>query len=220
MTPVAAADSAGHPEPAQSHAEEIANAVSHGAGLGGLIAATPFLLTAAWRHGAIPVLGASLFAGSAMALYLASMLYHAAPAARKPFLRMVDHVAIYFLIAGTYSPFALVTLGGRLGWTVFGVVWVLAFSGLVFKVFARFRFPYVSTAMYVAMGWLALFIIRPLAAHMPAVGLGWMVAGGVFYTSGTLFYHRETMRYSHLIWHLFVLMGTACHFVAVLLYAT
>jgi hemolysin III len=208
-----------HPEVPQSRSEEIANAVSHGVGLGGLLVGTPFLLVAASHQGWAMTLGAALFAASAMFLYLASMVYHAAPESRKPFLRMVDHVAIYFLIAGTYSPFALGPLRGRFGWTVFWIVWALALAGTLFKVFARFRFPYVSTAMYIAMGWLAVFIIKPLTAHLPAWGLGWMVAGGVAYTAGTLFYHRERMKYSHLIWHLFVITGTACHFVAVMFYA-
>jgi hemolysin III len=209
------------PEPAQTHAEEIANALSHGIGLVAIMGATPFLIAAAWRHGAITsVLGAALFAGSAALLYLASMLYHAAPARRKGFFRMLDHVAIFFLIAGTYTPLALGPLKGTFGWMIFAVVWLLAFVGVLFKVFARFRFPYVSTAMYIGMGWLAVFIIRPLAAHLPVAGLLWLVSGGLAYTGGVLFYHWERLRFSHLIWHLFVLAGTACHFVAVLCYAT
>jgi hemolysin III len=208
------------PEPAQSLAEEVANALSHGIGLVAILGATPFLIAAAWRHGAVgSVLGAALFAGSAALLYLASMLYHAAPDRRKGFFRMLDHVAIFCLIAGTYTPFALGPLRGTFGWTIFAVAWLLAFLGVLFKVFARFRFPYLSTAMYIGMGWLAVFIIRPLAAHLPVAGLLWIVAGGVAYTSGVLFYHWERMRYSHLVWHLFVLAGTGCHFVAVLRYA-
>ncbi len=209
------------PEPAQSRAEEIANAISHGIGLVAILGATPFLIAAACRRGAVSsILGAALFAGSAALLYLASMLYHAAPASRKGFFRMLDHLAIFFLIAGTYTPFALGPLKGTFGWTIFAIVWLLAFVGVLFKVFARFRFPYVSTAMYIGMGWLAVFIIRPLATHLPIAGLLWLVAGGLAYTGGVLFYHWERMRFSHLIWHLFVLAGTACHFVAILYYAT
>jgi hemolysin III len=208
-------------EPAQTSAEEIANAVSHGVGLVAILGATPFLIAAACRHGAVSgILGAALFAGSAALLYLASMLYHAAPAPRKALFRMLDHLAIFFLIAGTYTPFALGPLRGALGWTIFAIAWLLAFLGVLFKIFARFRFPYLSTAMYIAMGWLAVFIIRPLARHLPIGGLLWLVAGGLAYTAGVLFYHSEKMRFSHLIWHLFVLAGTACHFVAVLCYAT
>jgi len=205
----------------QSRGEEIANAVSHCVGLLAILGATPFLLAAAWRHGEIgSILGAALFAGSAALLYLASTLYHAVSARRKGFFRMLDHLAIFFLIAGTYTPFALGPLRGTFGWTMFALVWLLAFIGVLFKVFARFRFPYVSTAMYIGMGWLAVFIIRPLTTHMPLAGLLWLVAGGLAYTGGTLFYHSERLKFSHLIWHLFVLAGTACHFVAILCYAT
>jgi len=205
----------------QTRGEEIANSVSHGVGLLAILGATPFLLAAAWRHhGIAPILGASLFAGSAALLYLASTLYHAAPARRKGFFRMLDHLAIFILIAGTYTPLALGPLRGSFGWAIFALVWVLALVGVLFKVFAGFRFPYISTAMYIGMGWLAIFIIRPLAAHLELGGLLWLVAGGLAYTFGVLFYHWERMRYSHLIWHLFVLAGTACHFVAILRYAT
>ena len=201
----------------ESRGEEIANAVSHGIGLLAILAATPLLMAAAWPRGA--GLGAGVFAGSAALLYLASMLYHCAPARRKGFFRMLDHVAIFFLIAGSYTPFALGPLKGPLGWTVFGIVWLLALGGALFKMVARFRFPYVSTGIYIGMGWLAVFIIRPLAAHLPAGGLAWLVAGGLAYTVGVVFYHWERMRYSHLVWHLFVLAGTGCHFVAVWRYA-
>jgi hemolysin III len=209
------------PERAQTLGEEIASAVSHGVGFLAIIAATPFLIAEAARRGSIQtIIGAALFAGSAALLYLASTLYHAAPAHRKSFFRMLDHLAIYILIAGTYTPLALGPLKGSFGWTIFALVWLLAVAGVLFKLFARFRFPYVSTAMYIGMGWLAVFIIRPLAAHLPVGGLIWLVAGGLAYTGGVLFYHWERMRYSHLIWHLFVLAGTACHFVAILRYAT
>jgi len=197
--------------------EEIANAVSHGVGLVAILGATPFLMGAAWRHGAHwELIGASIFAGAAALLYLASTLYHAAPAGRKGALRMLDHVAIYGLIAGTYTPFALGPLRATVGWEVLGAVWAMGIVGILFKVFARFRFPYVSTAMYLGMGWLAVLIIKPLMMHVPAAALAWLVAGGVAYTAGVLFYHWERMRYSHLVWHLFVLAGTGCHFVAVL----
>jgi hemolysin III len=216
VAPAASNSTPSHPdERSQTLGEEIANAVSHGIGLLAILAATPFLLAAA-----AAVLGVALFAGSAALLYLASTLYHALPVRRKAFFRMVDHLAIFCLIAGTYTPFALGPLRGSFGWTIFAVAWLLAFIGVIFKVFARYRFPYVSTAMYIGMGWLAVFLIRPLATHLPLTGLLWIVAGGVAYTAGTLFYHWEKMRYSHLIWHLFVLAGTACHFIAILRYAT
>jgi hemolysin III len=208
-------------EAAQSRREEIANAVSHCAGLVAILCATPFLLAAAWRHGAIvPVVGAALFAGSATLLYLASTLYHFAPARRKGFFRMMDHLAIFILIAGTYTPFALGPLRGMFGWSIFAIVWLLALAGVLFKVFARFRFPYLSTVLYIGMGWLAVFMLRPLAERLPVAALFLLAAGGVAYTAGTFFYHWERLRYSHLVWHLFVLAGTACHFVAVWRYAT
>jgi hemolysin III len=209
------------PEPAQSPAEEIANAISHGVGLLAILGATPFLLTAASRHGRVSsVLGAALFAGSAALLYLASTLYHAVPAHRKGFFRMLDHAAIFILIAGTYTPFALGPLNGTFGWTMFALVWLLAFIGVLFKVFARFRFPYLSTALYIGMGWLAVFIVRPLAAHIGITGLLWLVAGGLAYTGGVLFCHWERLKFAHFIWHLFVLAGTTCHFIAILCYAS
>lgn len=204
-------------ERTQTRSEEVANAISHGVGFAAILGATPLLLTTASRHGLAP--GAALFAVSAALLYLASTLYHAMPPGRKPFFRMLDHLAIFILIAGTYTPFALGPLRGAFGWFIFATVWLLALLGVLFKTLARFRFPYVSTALYLGMGWLALFMIRPLAAHMPAAGLAWLVAGGVAYTAGTLFYHWERLRYSHLMWHLFVLAGTSCHFIAVLRYA-
>jgi hemolysin III len=140
------------------------------------------------------------------------------PPHRKGFFRMLDHAAIFILIAGTYTPFALGPLNGTFGWTMFALVWFLAFIGVLFKVFARFRFPYLSTALYIGMGWLAVFIIRPLATHVAPAGLAWLVAGGLAYTAGVLFYHCQR-RFAHFIWHLFVLAGTACHFVAVMCYA-
>ena len=208
------------PDAHQSRGEEIANVLSHGIGLVAILGAAPFLMAAAWRRGAFgSILGAALFVGSAALLYLSSTLYHAAPAQRKGFFRMLDHLAIFFLIAGTYTPFALGPLKGTFGWAVFALVWLMAFIGVLFKVLARFRFPYVSTAMYIGMGWLAVFIIRPLATHVAPAGLMWLVAGGLAYTAGVLFYHWERMKFAHFIWHLFVLAGTACHFVAVLRYA-
>jgi hemolysin III len=208
------------PELPQSSAEEIANAVSHGFGLLAILAATPFLIAAACRRGPLgSILGAALFAGSAALLYLASTLYHSVPARRKPLFRMLDHMAIFILIAGTYTPFALGPLRGPLGWTLFAVVWLLALLGVGFKVFARFRFPYVSTGLYVGMGWLVVFIIRPLAERLPAAGIWWLAAGGLAYTAGVLFYHWERLKFAHFVWHLFVLAGTACHFVAVMCYA-
>jgi hemolysin III len=201
--------------------EEIANSVSHGVGFLAALAMTPFLvLAAARRGGSVAILGASVFAGTTVVLYLASTLYHALPANRaKRVLRVIDHSAIFLLIAGTYTPFTLGVLRGAWGWTLFGVVWGLAVLGVTLKAVGGIRYPRLSTALYVAMGWLALIAIRPLWAHVPVAGWLWLIAGGLAYTTGIVFYAAERVRYGHFVWHLFVVMGTVCHFFAVLWYA-
>ena len=201
--------------------EEIANAVSHGVGCLAALAATPFLvLAAARRGGAEAIVGASVFAGTVVVLYLASTLYHALPRNRaKRVLRVIDHSAIFLLIAGTYTPFTLGVLRGAWGWTLFGLVWALAGLGVTLKSVRGIRNPRLSTALYVGMGWLALIAIRPLWFHLPPAGWLWLIAGGFAYTSGIAFYAAERLRYAHFVWHVFVLMGTVCHFFAVLWYA-
>lgn len=206
----------------QTLGEEISNSVSHGLGL--LLAAIglPVLIVHAVENGGpSAVVGAAVFGSSAVLLYLASVLYHAISHPRaKAVLQRLDHAAIYLLIAGTYTPFTLGVLRGGWGWALFGLVWGLALLGLLFKAFAGMRFPRMSTFLYVAMGWVALIAIRPLWLRVPMPGLIWLLAGGVAYTLGVVFFVLdEKVRYSHFVWHLFVLAGTACHFVAVLLYA-
>ena len=149
-------------------------------------------------------------------LYIASTLYHAIqhPVA-KGRLKVFDHCAIYVLIAGTYTPFTLVGLRGSVGWWLFAAIWTLALCGVVFKLIYTGRFKRLSTLIYIAMGWLVVVAIKPLLSSVDPVTLGWMLAGGLFYTLGTFFYHRESIRYSHAIWHLFVIGGSVCHFVAV-----
>jgi hemolysin III len=205
----------------QSLGEEIANAVSHGVGLLASIAALPILVLAAATRGDAPlVVACTIFAASLILLYAASTLYHAIPHPRaKRALRVVDHTAIYLLIAGSYTPFALGVLRGVWGWSLLGVVWVLALSGILFKTTLGFRFPRLSTLLYLLMGWLAVVAARPLYLNLPAAGLAWLVAGGLLYTGGVFFYRWERLRYGHLVWHLFVLAGSACHFWAVLRYA-
>src|SRR4051812_12271117 len=204
-----------------SRGEEIANSVSHAVGLIAALAATPLLvLGAARRGGALAIVGASIFAGSAVVLYGASTLYHALPRNRaKRLFRVIDHSAIFLLIAGTYTPFALGALRGRAGWTLFGVVWALAVLGITLKSVAGIRYPWLSTTLYLGMGWLALIAIRPLWVHVPVAGWLWLIAGGLAYTAGIAFYAAERLRYGHFVWHLFVLLGTVCHFFAVLWYA-
>jgi len=202
--------------------EEVANSLSHGLGLLLAIAGLPILTAHAERAGdASAVVGAAIFGVSAILLYLASTLYHAIPHPRiKAILRLIDHAAIYLLIAGTYTPIALGVLHGGWGWTMLGTIWTLALAGLMFKALAGVRFPRVSTFLYVAMGWVALIAIRPLWLHMAPAGLAWLLAGGMAYTLGVIFYVLDgKVRYSHFVWHLFVLAGTTCHFFAVLYYA-
>ena len=205
---------------APSLGEEIANSVSHGVGLLAALVAAPFLVLEARRGGAVAIVGASVFAGTVIVLYLASTLYHALPKnTAKRVFRVIDHSAIFLLIAGTYTPFTLGVLRGAWGWTLLGVVWGLAVLGVTLKSVAGIRYPRLSTTLYVGMGWLALIAIRPLWHLVPLAGWLWLIAGGIAYTAGIAFYAAERMRYGHLVWHLFVLIGTACHFFAVWSYA-
>ena len=191
--------------------EEIANSVSHGVGFIAALAVTPLLVhEAAQRGGAVEIVGASVFAGTVAVLYLSSTLYHALPKNRaKHVFRIIDHSAIFLLIAGTYTPFTLGVLRGAWGWALLGIVWGLAVLGIVLKSVGGMRYPKLSTALYVGMGWLALVAIRPLWVHVPVAGWLWLLAGGVAYTAGIAFYAAERVRYGHFVWHVFVLIGTA-----------
>jgi len=201
--------------------EEIASSVSHGVGLLAALVATPFLvLAAARRGGPVATVGASVFAATIVVLYLASTLYHALPRnTAKRVFRVIDHSAIFLLIAGTYTPFTLGVMRGTWGWVLFGLVWGLAILGVTLKGVGGIRYPRLSTVLYVGMGWLALIAIRPLWVHVPVAGWLWLIAGGLAYTAGIAFYAAERVRYGHLVWHMFVLTGTVCHFCAVLWYA-
>jgi hemolysin III len=198
--------------------EELANVLTHGAGaVASLVGAAVLVSVAALWGDAWTVVGSAVFGATLVLLYTASTLYHAAHSpAVKARLKVLDHCAIYLLIAGSYTPFTLNGLRGGWGWSLFGVVWTLAVAGTVFKLFFTGRFPRLSTATYIAMGWLAVIAIVPMVQRLPAVTLGWMVAGGVIYTAGTVFYHNRRIRYAHAIWHVFVIGGSACHFAAVL----
>jgi hemolysin III len=204
-----------------SRGEEIANSVSHGVGFIAALAVTPLLVQeAARRGGAVAIAGAIVFAGTVAVLYLASTLYHALPKNRaKHVFRIIDHSAIFLLIAGTYTPFTLGVLRGAWGWALLAIVWCLAALGIVLKSVGGIRYPRLSTMLYVGMGWLALIAIRPLWVHVPVAGWLWLIAGGVAYTAGIAFYAAERVRYGHFVWHVFVLAGTACHCVAVWRYA-
>ena len=198
--------------------EELVNAWTHGLGATAALAGGGILVALAARHGdGWQLTGAIVFAICLLLLYLASTLYHAVqhPVA-KARLKVFDHCAIYLLIAGTYTPFTLVGLRGAWGWGLFAAIWSLALIGVVFKLFYTGRFKLLSTVIYIAMGWLIVVAIRPLLAALDGWTLGWLLAGGLCYTLGTVFYHRPGLRYSHAIWHLFVVAGSVCHYIAVM----
>ena len=198
--------------------EELASALTHGLGATAALAGGAVLITLAALYGNGWQLGAAIVFGVALLLlYLASTLYHAIqhPVA-KGRLKVFDHCAIYVLIAGTYTPFTLIGLRGTVGWWLFGAIWTLAVAGVVFKLFYTGRFKRLSTLIYIAMGWLIVVAAKPMLAALDAWTLGWLLAGGLFYTLGTVFYHRPQMRYSHAVWHLFVLAGSVCHYIAVM----
>jgi hemolysin III len=203
-------------EPGQSLGEEIANSVSHGAGLVAAIAATPLLLSHAAQQGGGYLVGTSVFGATIVLLYLASTLYHALPRGKaKRVLQVIDHGAIFFLIAGTYTPFTLGVLRGAWGWTLFALVWALAVIGVILKAVRGVRYPTLSLLMYLGMGWLGVVAIRPLWLGVPLSGLFWLLLGGIAYTVGAAFFTAERMGYCHFVWHVFVLAGTSCHFIAV-----
>jgi len=208
-------------ERSQSSGEEIANAVSHGVGLLLAVVAAPALVVATVQRGGVTeIIAASIFGVTMVLVYLTSTLYHALPRNQaKRVFRTLDHGAIFLLIAGTYTPFTLGPLRGTWGWTLFGLVWGLALAGIVFKAVGGVRYPKFSTCLYIAMGWLVIVAIEPLRLNMPTTGFSWLLAGGIAYTAGVAFFAPKRFRYSHFVWHLFVIAGTACHFAAVLLYA-
>jgi hemolysin III len=202
--------------------EELANTITHGIGLLASLVGLPILvLSAAHRGERSTVIGASVFGATLVSLYAASTLYHATShPTRKQRFRVMDHAAIYLLIAGTYTPFTLGVLRGKWGWMLFGIVWTLAAIGVLFKlVIGSNRFPRMSTVLYVAMGWLAIFVIKPLVASLDSAGLILLFAGGLCYTGGVLFYIDKRRAWTHPVWHLFVMGGSACHYFAVLWYA-
>lgn len=207
----------------QTLGEELANAISHGLGALAAIAATPVLIvhTLATGGTAIDLFACSLFGAGLLSLYLASTLYHALPrGTAKRVFRVLDHSAIYLLIAGTYTPFALGIFRESWGWTMFSLIWALAGMGVLLKSLGRTHHPLFSSALYLGMGWLALAASEPLFSVLPQQGLTWIAGGGIAYTLGVVFFALdERIRYAHFIWHLFVLSGSLCHIVAVYEYA-
>jgi hemolysin III len=205
------------PNRTQSSGEELANSISHGIGLCAALIGAPILLLEARRSSAGFFLGTVIFAVTLSILYLGSTLYHAWPKTRgKSVLRTLDHSAIFLLIAGTYTPFTLGPLRGFWGSTILALVWALAIFGVFLKTTrGPSHHPKLSMTLYLGTGWLALIAARPMTLAIPFPGLVWLVAGGVAYTVGVLFFVNERLRYAHFVWHLFVLAGSGCHFAAI-----
>lgn len=200
--------------------EEIANSVTHGVGIVLAIAGLVILVAATWKSSDVFAVAASIVYGVSLVIeYSASTLYHALPQpAAKHVFKVLDHAGIYLLIAGTYTPFCLVTLRSAGGWWLFGIVWSLAAIGISTEAFWAYRPRWLSAAVYLGMGWLVAFMIKPVMANIDPAGLWLLVAGGLAYTLGTVFYVLKRIPYFHMIWHLFVLAGSVCHFLAVLLF--
>jgi hemolysin III len=199
-----------------SSTEELAHSLTAGLGIIACAVAIPVLV---WVAVPDPLrVGTGLVFGiTALLMFGTSVAYHAATRPeRKQLLRKLDHAAIYLLIAGTYTPFALVAMEPAWGWSLFGILWALAVLGIVAKFTVGFRFPRLSLALYLGMGWMSMVAIKPMLDSLTPAQLGWILAGGAFYTAGTPFYAWKSRRYTHAVWHLFVLAGVACHFVAVL----
>lgn len=203
-----------------SPAEELINVYSHAVGVVLSVIALIFLIARAIQaSGVLPLVSFSIFGGSLLMLYATSTLYHSCKTPeRRSRLRIFDHVSIYFLIAGTYTPFALITLQGMVGWIIFSVSWGFALAGSSLKLFYTGRFRLISTLMYVFMGWLILFAIKPLSNNLVDAGMLWLVMGGVFYSLGAVIYSIRLISFNHAIFHIFVLLGSGCHFVAVYYY--
>jgi len=194
--------------------EERINVASHALGL--LLSIVALLLLIAKGSSVLELVSLSVFAASLIALYAASTVYHVTTSvARRAWLRTVDHAMIYVLIAGTYTPFSLLVIKGTAGWTIFAISWAMAATGIVVKLYHTGRYDRLSTAMYVFMGWMIVFAIKPLIDNLSPAGLSWLFGGGISYTVGALFYSLRKMPFGHATFHIFVLIGSACHFVSV-----
>ena len=204
------------PKPPYSRSEELAHALTAGVGIVACAIAIPWLAWVA-AGDALRLVGAMVFGTTALAMFTTSVIYHwERSPERKLRLRKLDHSAIYLLIAGTYTPFTLVAMQGAWGWSLFGVVWTMAVLGIVAKTTVGFRYPRMSTFVYLAMGWLIVVAIKPMRESLSASEIAWIAAGGLLYTGGVPFYVWKSKRYTHAVWHLFVLGGVVCHFFAVL----
>jgi len=198
--------------------DEIANSITHGIGAVASTIGMSYLMVLVGQRGTPwHIVSCAIYGATLVLLYTFSTLYHALPGRRTKYVfRIFDHSSIYLLIAGTYTPFMLVNLRGPWGWSIFVIIWTLAIAGVVFKSLAIGRFATLSATIYVMMGWLVLIAIRPLLDAIPWNGFLWLAAGGVCYTAGVAFFATDRIRYFHMIWHLFVMAGSACHYVAVL----
>ena len=206
--------------PAYPASDELASSVIHGIGALLSIAGLAVLVAFAALHGnALAIVACAVFGASLIFLYTASTLYHAIPLlAARPTLRTLDHIAIYVLIAGTYTPFTLIALPGLWGWTLFVLVWVLALVGSVLELGLFKRYHHLAVGLYLGMGWIGIVALKPLTAHLQPGGIQLLIAGGLAYTLGVPFYLWRRLPYQHALWHVFVLVGSALHFLAVLLY--
>ena len=204
-------------KPTYTAREEQAHALTHALGAVLSVAGLVLLVIRAANTGDVwRIVSFSIFGASMVLLYSASTIYHTlvdSPSRQK--WKVLDHSMIYVLIAGSYTPFMLVSLRGPWGWSLFGVIWGLTIAGIAFKVFFAGRFKLVSTLLYLGLGWMCLIAAKPMLEHVPNGALWWLLAGGLFYSLGTIFYMRKSMLYHHAVWHLFVLGGTACHFQAI-----
>lgn len=200
--------------------EEKTNIISHAIGFVLSIAALVLMVVRATEYGdAWKIVSVSIFGASLICLYAASTIYHSAeePKARSR-LRVVDHATIYVLIAGTYTPFTLIVLNGWVGWVIFGASWAMALTGIILKLFYTGKYDLLSTLMYVFMGWMIVFAMKPLVNNLSAEGLWWLIAGGVAYTVGAILYSVKKVKFNHAIFHMFVVLGSFCHFVSVYVY--
>ncbi|WP_407672846.1 PAQR family membrane homeostasis protein TrhA [Pectinatus frisingensis] len=200
--------------------EEKINAITHGIGtFFAVIALVLLILQAYFSGGRWQMIAAIVYGVSLVLLYLASTLYHSFSRQHvKSVLKFFDHAAIYILIAGNYTPFTLIPLHGKFGWSIFALVWGLALVGIIFKIFFVKRFKYFSTICYLLMGWMAVLMVKPLLAVLPAAAIYWLVAGGILYTIGTVFYLDKQIPYNHAVWHLFVIGGSVSHFISIFKY--
>lgn len=200
----------------ETDAEERANSLSHGVGVLLALVGTAVMLHLAMRLSGLHVIGVTVFGMSLVLLYAASTWYHSVTTPRaKALLQVLDHALIFVLIAGSYTPWLLVNLRGKLGWIMLAVIWGLAIGGIVLKMILLPRFNRLGVALYVVMGWMVCFVLQPLVAATNATAVAWLVAGGLFYTGGIVFYLKESLRYGHFVWHLFVMAGSLCHIIAV-----